>query len=328
MAITRRQLGRLALAGVPAAALAGRYGSLIEVLAQARPNSLDRRRPGRRDHLQLSQMPDQSAEATLKYVVDSGISAIELMGGPVESFAGAPAVAGGGGPWSWRWRSAAAGAGGRPPAAAPASAVAGDPGGAPMGRGMASRVRPAGAGGGAAAVPGGGRGRGDMTPRAAGGAAGTGGEAESVAHQRLDGRVQEAAPDVQRRRRLHLRVEAARARTCRTRSSSTSSTSPRRSGCTHTTLELPTGAGAAQTHRRLRDEEEDLRCVSHAPAGHHDGIRSGVCRRRRATWPTSISGISSLAATSAGRRCSSSRSFTIASRASISRTGRRRSTAR
>lgn len=35
-------------------------------------------------------MPDQSAEATLQYVLDSGVSAIELMGGPAESFAGAP----------------------------------------------------------------------------------------------------------------------------------------------------------------------------------------------------------------------------------------------
>lgn len=35
-------------------------------------------------------MPDQSAEATLRYVVDSGISAIELMGDPAESFAGKP----------------------------------------------------------------------------------------------------------------------------------------------------------------------------------------------------------------------------------------------
>ncbi|ARK09665.1 sugar phosphate isomerase/epimerase [Fibrella sp. ES10-3-2-2] len=35
-------------------------------------------------------MPDQSAEATLQYVLDCGISAIELMGGPAESFAGAP----------------------------------------------------------------------------------------------------------------------------------------------------------------------------------------------------------------------------------------------
>ncbi|WP_149273086.1 sugar phosphate isomerase/epimerase family protein [Pareuzebyella sediminis] len=35
-------------------------------------------------------MPDQSAEATLQYVVDSGISAIELMGDPAESFVGKP----------------------------------------------------------------------------------------------------------------------------------------------------------------------------------------------------------------------------------------------
>lgn len=35
-------------------------------------------------------MPDQSAEATLQYVLDTGISAIELMGGPAETYAGAP----------------------------------------------------------------------------------------------------------------------------------------------------------------------------------------------------------------------------------------------
>ncbi len=34
--------------------------------------------------------PDQSAEATLQYVLDCGISAIELMGDPAESFAGKP----------------------------------------------------------------------------------------------------------------------------------------------------------------------------------------------------------------------------------------------
>lgn len=36
-------------------------------------------------------MPDQSAEATLKYVTDCGLSAIELMGDPAETFAGMPA---------------------------------------------------------------------------------------------------------------------------------------------------------------------------------------------------------------------------------------------
>lgn len=35
-------------------------------------------------------MPDQSAEATLQYVRECGISAIELMGDPAESFAGIP----------------------------------------------------------------------------------------------------------------------------------------------------------------------------------------------------------------------------------------------
>ncbi|MDF2157638.1 TIM barrel protein [Algoriphagus sp. CAU 1675] len=36
-------------------------------------------------------LPDQSAEATLSYVKECGISAIELMGDPAESFAGMPA---------------------------------------------------------------------------------------------------------------------------------------------------------------------------------------------------------------------------------------------
>ncbi len=36
-------------------------------------------------------MEDQSAEATLKYIIDSGLSAVELMGGPAEGFAGKPA---------------------------------------------------------------------------------------------------------------------------------------------------------------------------------------------------------------------------------------------
>lgn len=35
-------------------------------------------------------MPDQSAEATLQYIKDSGLSAVELMGDPAESFAGMP----------------------------------------------------------------------------------------------------------------------------------------------------------------------------------------------------------------------------------------------
>jgi hypothetical protein len=35
-------------------------------------------------------MPDQSAEATLQYILDSGMSATELMGDPAETYAGKP----------------------------------------------------------------------------------------------------------------------------------------------------------------------------------------------------------------------------------------------
>jgi sugar phosphate isomerase/epimerase len=35
-------------------------------------------------------MKDQSAEATLQYILESGLSAVELMGGPAETFAGCP----------------------------------------------------------------------------------------------------------------------------------------------------------------------------------------------------------------------------------------------
>ena len=84
--LTRRELGKLALA-LPAASILGRSESIFGAGAQAKPNS-------RIEGVQIGtitysyrSMLDQSAEATLKYVVDSGISGIELMGGPVESFA-------------------------------------------------------------------------------------------------------------------------------------------------------------------------------------------------------------------------------------------------
>ena len=87
---SRREFGKLALAGVPAAAVLGAGGVLFGAFAQAKPNSLiDGVQIGTITYSYRS-MPDQSAEATLKYILDSGISAVELMGGPVESFAGAP----------------------------------------------------------------------------------------------------------------------------------------------------------------------------------------------------------------------------------------------
>jgi sugar phosphate isomerase/epimerase len=97
MSYTRREFGKLALAGLPAATVLGRSRSIFGALAQAKPNSLIEGVQIGTITYSYRSMPDQSAEATLKYVVDSGISAIELMGGPVESFAGAPVPAGRGG---------------------------------------------------------------------------------------------------------------------------------------------------------------------------------------------------------------------------------------
>lgn len=103
MSYTRREFGRLALAGIPAAALLGRGESILGAFAPAKPNSLVHGVQLGCVTYSYRAMPDQSAEAVLKYVLDSGISAIELMGGPVESFAGAPTSAGrGGGPGGGR----------------------------------------------------------------------------------------------------------------------------------------------------------------------------------------------------------------------------------
>jgi sugar phosphate isomerase/epimerase len=102
MSYTRREFGKIALAGVPGAALVGGHGAIAGMFAQARPNSvIDGVTIGVITYSYRS-MPDQSAEGTLKYVVDSGISAIELMGGPVESFAGAPSTGRGGVPGGGR----------------------------------------------------------------------------------------------------------------------------------------------------------------------------------------------------------------------------------
>ncbi|ODS52092.1 MAG: hypothetical protein ABS36_18220 [Acidobacteria bacterium SCN 69-37] len=97
MALTRREFGKMALASVPAVAMFEN-----PLFAQARPNSvIDGVTLGAITY-SFRSMPDQSAEATLKYCVDSGISAIELMGGPVNDYARKrtgfqpPAAAGGG----------------------------------------------------------------------------------------------------------------------------------------------------------------------------------------------------------------------------------------
>jgi sugar phosphate isomerase/epimerase len=128
--------------------------SIFGAFAQTRPNSvIDGVAIGVITYSYRS-LPEQSAEATLKYIVDSGISAIELMGGPVESFAGAPSMGRGGGP----------GGGGRGPGGRGTGGAGGS--GAPQ----QDMVVPPGSWKGqpcpAVRAPGGGRGRGrgEMTP--------------------------------------------------------------------------------------------------------------------------------------------------------------------
>jgi sugar phosphate isomerase/epimerase len=97
MSVTRREFGKLALASLPAAALLEHQlaGALI---AQSRANSLINGVQIGVITYSYRSMPDQSAEAVLRYILDSGISAVELMGGPIEAYAGAPAPPRLGGP--------------------------------------------------------------------------------------------------------------------------------------------------------------------------------------------------------------------------------------
>jgi sugar phosphate isomerase/epimerase len=164
MSYTRREFAKLALAGLPAAALFGRNEDLFGAVLQAKPNSLINGVQIGTITYSYRSLPDQSAEATLKYIVDSGISGIELMGGPLESFAGAPQAAGRGG-GGGRGPGAAGGAGRGPggaPSGAPAAEAAPQPGGAAPVGSWNGQPCPAGRGGGAPG--GGGRGRGDQTP--------------------------------------------------------------------------------------------------------------------------------------------------------------------
>lgn len=93
MDITRRDLGKLALAAIPASRLL------------ARPNSnFDGVQVGVITYSYRSMAGANDAEALLKYIVDSGISGIELMGPAAEIYAGSPAPAGRGGGGGGRGR--------------------------------------------------------------------------------------------------------------------------------------------------------------------------------------------------------------------------------
>ncbi len=88
MLYTRREIGKLALMAAPTASL---VESPFAALAQTRkPSSVIGGVSIGTITYSYRSLPDQSAEATLRYVLESGISHIELMNGPAESFAGAP----------------------------------------------------------------------------------------------------------------------------------------------------------------------------------------------------------------------------------------------
>lgn len=160
---SRREFTKLALAALPAAGVAD-LGWAASAFAQAKPNStIDGVRIGTITYSYRS-LPDQGAEATLKYVVDSGISQIELMGGPVNAYAMArtgftPPNAGGRG-------DGAPGAGGRGRGGPDPATLTAEWNGvrcAPAQPGEDPAIGPA-AGGAAGARAGGGGGRGQQTP--------------------------------------------------------------------------------------------------------------------------------------------------------------------
>ena len=166
MSVTRREFGKLALAGLPAAAVLARAESIFGAFArpsplpgatagqaQGKPNSLINGVQIGTITYSFRSMPDQGGEATLKYILDSGLSAVELMDGPAERFAGVPRAEGRGG------GGGGARGGGRGPGA-PVELREGEKFGSWNGQ-QCVIPAPAGTGGGGG---GRGRGRGETTP--------------------------------------------------------------------------------------------------------------------------------------------------------------------
>ena len=106
MDLTRRDLAKLAVAAIPAAQLLAKPNSNFDGVQIGVITYSYRSMPGAND-----------AEALLKYIVDSGISAIELMGPAAEIYAGSPAAVGrgGGGPGRGPGGGGGGGAAGRGP---------------------------------------------------------------------------------------------------------------------------------------------------------------------------------------------------------------------
>ena len=92
MRYSRRDFGKLTLTALPAITALRHPPTPLEQAAASPNSTINGVTLGTITYSYRS-MPDQSAEAILRYVLDSGISQIEFMGGPVEAFAGAPRAA-------------------------------------------------------------------------------------------------------------------------------------------------------------------------------------------------------------------------------------------
>src|SRR3954447_22047577 len=118
MDFTRRDLGKLALAALPASRL----------LAAKPDSTFDGVQVGVITYSYRSMPGANDAPALLKYIVDSGVSGIELMGPAAENYAGSPAAAG---------RGPGGGGGGQGRGRGPGGP--GGPGGGPGGAGAQGR---------------------------------------------------------------------------------------------------------------------------------------------------------------------------------------------
>src|SRR5579863_6117115 len=100
MDFTRRDIGKLALAAIPAPGLWAKPNSNFDGVQVGVITYSYRSMPGAND-----------AEALLKYIVDSGINGIEMMGPAAEIYAGSPAAASRGGGGGGRGRGTGGGPG-------------------------------------------------------------------------------------------------------------------------------------------------------------------------------------------------------------------------
>lgn len=253
---SRREFGKLALAGVPMAMVLSRTDPIFDAFSQAKPNSMINGVQIGTITYSYRSMPDQSAEATLRYIVDSGVSAIELMGGPVESFAGAPTAGRGGGPGRGPGDPGAPGGGRRgaslgpiDPKTLPPGATIGEWGGQQC---IVSAEGELGAPGGRAGGGVGGRGRGQATPE------------QQAAQQEQAAKVKawrtSVSMDPFKKLRQMYNDAGVTIYAWKQLNPNMSDEEfeyvfnvAEALGCTHTTLELPTGQDAATQLKRIGD---------------------------------------------------------------------------